>query len=168
VVRHTPGEVDGEGRRRCERADGTLAAMSFGAGLLRGAGGSLRGVVDHRLARRAVIAEYRKGRLARHQVCDAHPELIRAARQVGRPTESTCPICEEHHLVLVTYVFGPRLPAHGRCVTTAKEMHQLNRRVDQLAAYVVEVCPQCTWHHLLRVLPVGGRMPGSSSGVAGS
>ena len=140
--------------------------MSFGAGSLRGVG--LRGVIDHRLARRALIAEYRKGRLARHQVCDAHPELIRAARQVGRPTDATCPICEDGKLVLVTYVFGPRLPAHGRCVTTAKEMHQLNRRADQLAAYVVEVCPSCTWHHLLRVLPIGGRSPDRSSGVAGS
>jgi hypothetical protein len=146
----------------------TLREMSFGAGALRGASGGVRGIVDHRLARRALIAEYRKGRLARHQVCDAHPELMRAARQVGRPTDSTCPICEDDKLVLVTYVFGPRLPAHGRCVTTAKEMHQLNRRVDQLAAYVVEVCPGCSWHHLLRVLPIGGRPAGSSSGVAGS
>jgi hypothetical protein len=142
--------------------------MSFGTGALRGAGHALRGIVDHRLARRAVIAEYRKGRLARHQVCDAHPELIRAARQVGRPTDSTCPICEDHKLVLVTYVFGPRLPSHGRCVTTAKEMHQLNRRTDQLAAYVVEVCPDCSWHHLLRVLPIGGRTTTRSSGAAGS
>ncbi|HWC67826.1 MAG TPA: DUF5318 family protein [Acidimicrobiales bacterium] len=142
--------------------------MSFGTGALRGAGSGLRGVVDHRLARRALIAEYRKGRLARHQVCDAHPELVRAARQIGRQTDASCPICETAKLVLVTYVFGPRLPAHGRCVTTAREMHQLNRRAEQLAAYVVEVCVACTWHHLLRVLPVGGRAPGRSSGVAGS
>jgi hypothetical protein len=146
----------------------TLREMSFGAGALRGVGTGVRGVVDHRLARRALIAEYRKGRLARHQVCDAHPELVRAARQVGRPTDASCPICEDARLVLLTYVFGPRLPAHGRCVTTAKEMHQLNRRTDQLAAYVVEVCPSCTWHHLLRVLPIGGRTPGRTSGVAGS
>src|SRR5262245_46842577 len=125
---------------------------SFGAAAFRGTG-----VVDHRLARRALITEYRKGRLARHQVCDAHPELIRAAREVGRPTQSECPICEDEQLVLVTYVFGPRLPAFGRCISSIAELQKLNRRTDPLAAYVVEVCPSCSWHHLLRVLPIGGR-----------
>jgi hypothetical protein len=134
--------------------------MTFGPGSLRGV---RSGVVDHRLARRALINEYRRGRLARHQVCDAHPELVRAARSVGRPTASDCPICDDDKLVLVTYVFGPRLPAHGRCVTSTRELHQLNRRRDQYQAYVVEVCPGCSWHHLLRVLPIGGRPTPRSS-----
>lgn len=106
--------------------------------------------------RRALINEYRRGRLRRDQVCDAHPELVRAAVNVGEGTQVTCPICEERKLVLVTYVFGPRLPAHGRCVATKKEMAALNKRTDDLAAYFVEVCPDCRWHHLLRVLPIGG------------
>jgi hypothetical protein len=54
-------------------------------------------------------------------------------------------------------VFGPRLPAHGRCVSTAKEMTAINQRGDELTAYVVEACVQCRWHHLLRVLPVGSK-----------
>ena len=45
-------------------------AMAFEPSSLRGVG---PGVIDHRLARRALISEYRKGRLARHQVCDADP-----------------------------------------------------------------------------------------------
>jgi hypothetical protein len=130
--------------------------MSFGLGTLRGAQDG-RGVVDHRLARRALINEYRRGRLRQDQVCDAHPELIRAAREVGSVTATTCPICEDNHLALVTYVFGPRLPAFGRCVSTKKELSALNRRPEHLSAYVVEVCTGCRWHHLLRVLPIGGR-----------
>jgi len=114
-------------------------------------------VVDHRLARRNLIAEFRKGRLAKHQVCDAHPELVRAAREIGDATNVDCPICEDDKLVLVTYVFGPRLPACGRCVSDRRELDKLARRTDQLAAYVVEVCRSCSWHHLLRVLPIGGR-----------
>jgi hypothetical protein len=113
-------------------------------------------VVDHRLARRALISEYRKGRLARHQVCDAHPELVRAAREVGSPSSVDCPICEDDKLVLVTYVFGPRLPPFGRCITNARELAQLDKRREPLTAYVVEVCRSCSWHHLLRVLPLGG------------
>ena len=54
-----------------------------------------RAVVDHRLARRHLINEYRRGRLRQDQVCDAHPELIRAARNVGTPASMACPICGE-------------------------------------------------------------------------
>lgn len=132
--------------------------MSFSAGSLRsGATGGARGVVDHRLARRALINEYRRGRLRQDQVCDAHPELIRAATNVGSVTSVTCPICEVTKLRLVTYVFGPHLPSNGRCVSTAKDLAQFERRDDELSAYVVEACIDCRWHHLLRVLPVGGR-----------
>lgn len=130
--------------------------MSFSSGSLRGATGLRGGVVDHRLARRALINEYRRGRLSRHQVCDAHPELLRAARSVGNETETVCPICTEDRLVLVTYVFGPRLPKHGKVAQTTEELAVFHRRREEFAAYVVEACRSCGWHHLLRVLPLGG------------
>ena len=76
---------------------------------------------------------------------------------VGTQTSTRCPICEEADLKLVTYVFGPRLSAQGRCVSTAKEMRQLNDRSEELSAYVVEACVECRWNHVLRVIPVGGR-----------
>ena len=126
--------------------------MTFSVGSLRGSGA----VVDHRLTRRHLINEYRRGRLRQDQICDAHPELIRAARNVGAPASMTCPICGDPELRLITYVFGARLPAHGRCVSTAEDLAKLNARADELTAYVVEACISCRWHHLLRVLPVGG------------
>jgi hypothetical protein len=129
--------------------------MSMSIGALRGA--ERRGTVDHGFARRMLVNEYKRGRLSRDQVCDAHPELIRAATNVGSPLDQPCPICEESTLRLVTYVFGPRLPAHGRCVSNAKEMATLNRRRDELSAYVVEACVDCRWHHLRKVIPLGGR-----------
>jgi hypothetical protein len=129
--------------------------MSFTAGALRGSQ-PRRGIVDHRLARRMLINQVRIGRLGREEVCDAHPELLRAARNVGVETTSVCPICDEEQLRIVTYVFGARLPAHGRCVSTAAEMRALSTRSDELTAYVVEACIGCRWHHLLRVLPIGG------------
>lgn len=136
----------------------TFAVMTFRPDQVRGAQGIAgAGVIDHRLARRFVVSEYRKGRLARHQVCDAHPELLRAARELGEPATAPCPICEERELVLLTYVFGPRLPASGRCISRRGELAALDRRVDRLTAYVVEVCRTCAWNHLLRALPVGGR-----------
>lgn len=130
--------------------------MSLSVDVLRGARNG-RGQIDHRLARQHLINEYKRKRLSQEQVCDAHPELIRAAKNVGTEASSPCPICEEDQLRLVTYVFGPRLPAHGKCVTTAKEMRALDRRHEELSAYVVEACVACRWHHLRSVLPVGGR-----------
>ena len=120
-------------------------------------------LIDYRLARSALISEYRKGRLTRHQVCDAHPELVRAARAVGEPTRVDCPICNESKLALVTYVFGSRLPKHGRCISLRSELVKLSRRSDELTAYVVECCPECSWHHLARTFPLGGAKRKSSS-----
>ena len=127
--------------------------MGFTAGALRG-GDERRGIVDHRLARRMLINQVRLGRISRTEVCDAHPELIRAARNVGTETSADCPICEQSKLAIVTYVFGHGLPASGRCVTSAKEIRQLRRRAGEQNAYVVEACPECRWHHLLRIIPV--------------
>ena len=121
--------------------------------------GSGGGQIDYRLARRHLIAEHKRGRLARHEVCDAHPELMRAAREVGDPTRIDCPICEEHTLRLVSYVFGPRLPAFGRCITKRSEIQALARKSGTYTCYVVEVCPDCGWNHLARTWTLGRGSP---------
>lgn len=108
------------------------------------------GEIDYRLARHRTLSELRKGRLGRNDVCDAHPELVRAARNVGEATDERCPVCEQDDVVLVSYVFGPRMPPQGRCVTTKAEMTRLRRGAAELACYVVEVCPTCSWNHLAR------------------
>jgi len=132
--------------------------MSFGPSTLRGfpVTGS-GGRVEYRLARNAVVSEFRKGRLSRIDVCDAHPELLRAARNVGVALSEDCPICQETALVHVTYVFGARLPPNGRCPTNPTELARLCRRADEVVCYVVEVCPGCAWNHLARMYPAGGR-----------
>ena len=129
--------------------------MSFRPETLRGVGPAGPGAIDYRLMRRAIISEFKKGRLAQHEVCDAHPELVRAARNVGEATREDCPICEDANLVLVTYVFGPRLPASGRCISSKQELTKLGRSTTQLAAYVVEVCQDCSWNHLARTFLLG-------------
>ena len=113
------------------------------------------GEIDYRLARRSLISEYKKGRLAQHEVCDAHPELVRNARECSEPSRILCPICEEANIVLVTYAFGARLPASGRCITSKGELAKLAKGRSQLAAYVVEVCPECSWNHLAKTFLLG-------------
>ena len=104
-------------------------------------------------------SEFRKGRLSRLDVCDAHPELLRTATNVGQATREDCPICEETKVVLVSYVFGDRLPPGGKCVTSQQELAKLSRAARELACYVVEVCPNCSWNHLARTFMVGRGRP---------
>jgi hypothetical protein len=115
------------------------------------------GQIDYRLARNSVVSELKRGRLSRLDVCDAQPELLRAARNVGEPTTEDCPICEGGKVVLVSFVFGPRLPPGGRCLASDGELDKLSQRSSELACYVVEVCPGCSWNHLARMFLVGGR-----------
>jgi hypothetical protein len=115
--------------------------------------------VEYRLVRNRVVNDVRRGRVDKVDVCDAHPELLRAARHVGRPTGEDCPICEESGMVEVTFVFGAKLPPGGRCPGTAAELNRLCRREEPVLCYAVEVCPSCAWHHLLRKYPAGGRRP---------
>jgi hypothetical protein len=44
-------------------------------------------------------------------------------------------------------------------VTTKAELTKLRRGSAELACYVVEVCPSCSWNHLARVFLVA---PGRS------
>lgn len=122
-----------------------------------GAGTSIAGQVDYRLARGTVVTEFRKGRLSRLDICDAHPDLLRAATNVGDETGEDCPICEETKLRLVSYAFGSRLAPSGVCVTSEKELSKVARTAKDLVCYVVEVCPACSWNHLRRSFAVTSR-----------
>lgn len=115
------------------------------------------GEIDYRLARQALIAQYRGGRIARNEVCDAHPELRRNASSLGLATDRPCPICASNEMVLLTYVFGPRLPKSGRCLSTKGELAKIARRRGHFTGYVVEVCTDCWWNHLMRSFPIPGR-----------
>lgn len=130
--------------------------MDFRPETLRGAAGSgqVAGQVDYRLARNMVVSEFRKGRLSRLDVCDAHPELLRAAASVGEESREDCPICATTKLKLVSYVFGRGLPASGRVVGSKSDLRKLSRIGRDLTCYVVEVCPGCSWNHLARTFPV--------------
>ena len=113
------------------------------------------GEVDYRLVRKHTLDEFKRGRLSKLDVCDAHPELLRAARNVGEARSEACPICDDATLTLVSFAFGARLPAHGRCITTKKELTQLRRSPQESTCYVVEVCTACAWNQLVRSFRLG-------------
>lgn len=108
------------------------------------------GEIDYRLERQRVLAAYRSGAQSQLAVCDAQVELLRNAEHCGTSTDEPCPICADGSLKHVTYVFGPRLPASGRCITSPAELARLAKRKSPYSAYVVEVCVECRWNHLVR------------------
>jgi len=114
------------------------------------------GRIEYRLVRETVLREYRRGRLGRTEVCDAQPELLRVARNLGCETETECPICEHERLVQVTFAFGPGLPPGGLPVTEPGALSKAARKTEQTSCYVVEVCTGCSWNHLLSVFVPGG------------
>lgn len=114
------------------------------------------GGVDYRLAREATLSAWREGSLTRAQICDGQRELQRNAEFCGAPTGRPCPVCEAESLVEVTYVFGPRLPKGGRCVTSDRELDRLAARKSVSQGYVVEVCTGCRWNHLTESRSIGG------------
>lgn len=122
----------------------------------KGAIGPGEASVEYRLLRDAKAKAVRTGRLAREDVCDAHPELVRAGTNIGRSTGEDCPVCEQSTTVEVTYVFGAKLPAGGTCPTNQAELRRLLKREEPVQAYTVEVCTACRFHHLLRRYPGGG------------
>jgi hypothetical protein len=106
---------------------------------------------DYALARRAVLRDLQRGAVTRLDVCDAHPELLRAARHVGDKADHRCPVCDARHVRYVSYVYGEGLKAaNGRCIVHESELERLGASHDEFTCYVVEVCPDCGWNFLTR------------------
>lgn len=121
----------------------------------------MQGSTDYRMAKRALVRQVSQGVVAVTDVCDAHPELLRAARNIGTPSDRHCPICEladrraeipaddSSSLRLVTYVFGRDLRRKsGIAVWTREELLDLAADHRSFTAYTVECCLVCGWNHL--------------------
>lgn len=111
--------------------------------------------IDYRMLRRAFLERIRTGHVSMREACDAERDLVRAGRHYGTPRTSPCPVCARRTLRNVTYLFGPRLPKSGRCMTSRDELRSYERRHEPYTAYTVEVCTSCEWHHLLTAAPCG-------------
>jgi hypothetical protein len=106
------------------------------------------GVVDYTLAKRALLREARRGMLSTLDLCDAHPELMRAARHVGTEVARECPICDRQQLRLLAYVYADDLARDNGRVWELDKALALAARSKGGACYVVEVCTSCAWNHL--------------------
>ena len=109
------------------------------------------GVVDYTLAKRALLRGVAGGLFSRFEVCDAHPELIRAAKHVGEPARRPCPMCSNTDLRLLAYVYGDTLKRDNGRVWTVDQGAALAAKCRDAKCYVVEVCTGCSWNHLSEV-----------------
>ncbi|MDY6794871.1 MAG: DUF5318 family protein [Actinomycetota bacterium] len=112
---------------------------------------SVATTVDYTLRKRSTLRDYHIGRLSYWEVCDAHPEINRIARNVGEITAVVCPVCHKEHLRLLNFVYGKELDRdNGRVFSTAAIFNGLRERYSCFTCYVVEVCTGCNWNHLVR------------------
>lgn len=118
-----------------------------------------RAVIDYALARRAVLADLFAGRVSPLDVCDAHPYLLRAAKYHGEPTTTRCPVCKRTPLIHVTYTYGDELKESSGRVRATADLPALAREYADLRVYVVEVCRECGWNHLVQSYSIGTRTP---------
>ena len=111
--------------------------------------------VDYSLARKAVLLAFHGGRLSRFDICDAHPDLIRAANYSGEATGEACPVCEKGPVLLVSYVFSEELSKqeNGKVWDRTNLAPLLKFREARL--YTVEVCTDCSWNHVRSQVVVG-------------
>lgn len=122
--------------------------------------------VDYGLARRSILAAVRRGTVATSDVCDAHPELIRAAKNIGLSREENCPICSHEAIRWVRYVYGDELKRNsGRVVYPEEWLSELAGSHDEFTCYVVEVCIDCSWNHLVRSYMAGRRFRTKRAGA---
>lgn len=100
------------------------------------------------------------GRMRREDACDAHIYLRRAARYHGEPTDEVCPVCADETLVHVTYAYGECFNAdtNGRA-WASRDIPDLAARLPEFSVFVVEVCRECGWNHLVTSAVLGKGEP---------
>jgi Family of unknown function (DUF5318) len=105
-------------------------------------------VIDYTLAKRAILRDTQRGLQSVNDLCDAHPELMRAAKYVGEPTRVDCPVCGKDKLVLLAYVYGDTLRHDNGRVWSLDTGLRMAATFPDACCYVVEVCKACQWNHL--------------------
>ena len=119
-----------------------------------------RSVVDYALVRHTTLARLAAGWVAEDDVCDAQPYLLRAARYHGQQVDEPCPVCKRTSMKQVRYTYGDcfREGVNGRA-RTPRELPELAGEHSQFTVFIVEVCPDCRWNHLLASYVLGTGEP---------
>jgi hypothetical protein len=139
----------------------------------------VRQYVDYALVRQSTLQDLRTGYVTTTDVCDPHPDLIRAAKHHGEASTRTCPVCRHgdagfgnrldprlgvnggpglttpSSLVLLHYAYGEELGQFSGRIHSHAGVTELSRDAGNVKVYVVEVCVSCGWNHLVASYVVG-------------
>ena len=127
-----------------------------------------KGRIDYRMQRRSVLRDVVAGLRSPEDVCDAHPDLLRAGTHIGSPVGDACPVCDESELRQVHYVFDGRTPkSQGGRAVRREHLASQQERYGDLTVYTVEVCLACHWHHLVESYLLLARDPDTDSATSG-
>jgi len=113
--------------------------------------------VSHALKRRATLEAMHRPQalLAGLDPCDADPLLIRSALHHGALAGRDCPVCASSRLTLLNYVFGEQLGQYSGRIKSVDELVEMEGEFGEFKVYVVEVCPDCGWNHMIETFLLG-------------
>lgn len=126
-----------------------------------------RQVVNYVMQRRAALRGLRRNGL-RDDVCDADPMLLRTAKYHGEAAGRPCPVCRRAELTQLTYTFSPEMGETSGRVRATSELKTLAYEYGAFRVYVVEVCRDCHWNHLVLSYVLGDGNPRTPAGRRGS
>jgi hypothetical protein len=118
---------------------------------------SKREEVDYALQRRNTLQSLVRPQrsLSSADVCDADPMLLRAAAHHGEETNTPCPICDSARLLNLNYVFGDQLGQYSGRIKSTAELIEMQSEYGEFKVFVVEVCLECGWNHLVHSYILG-------------
>ncbi|MDR1237899.1 MAG: DUF5318 domain-containing protein [Propionibacteriaceae bacterium] len=118
---------------------------------------SKRDEVDYALQRRNTLQALRRPqrRLSTVDACDADPMLVRSAYHHGEESPRPCPICGKEPLLNLNYVFGDQLGQYSGRIKSTPELVEMQDEYGEFKVFVVEVCVECGWNHLIRSYLLG-------------
>ena len=122
---------------------------------------SKRKSVDYSLQRRRTLEELRGALriMVSHEALDADPLLVRAALHHGELTNRRCPIKDCGRLITLNYTFGDQLGQYSGRIKTPEELEKMENEYGEFTVYVVEVCPECGWNHVIESFVLGDGTP---------
>jgi len=118
---------------------------------------SKRKSVDYSLQRRRTLLELQGAlrTMVSHEALDADPMLIRAALHHGMLTEQRCPVGGCTRLIRLNYTFGDQLGQYSGRIKSAEELEAMENEYGEFSVYVVEVCSECGWNHIVESYVLG-------------
>ncbi|MDR0285471.1 MAG: DUF5318 domain-containing protein [Propionibacteriaceae bacterium] len=118
---------------------------------------SKRKSVDYGLQRRRTLTELQGAlrTMVSHDALDADPLLIRAALHHGTLTERRCPVADCGRLLTLNYTFGDQLGQYSGRIKSEAELTEMENEFGEFTVYVVEVCTECGWNHVVESYVLG-------------